>query len=470
MIGCYARVSTLEQAENGNSISEQQDRMQKYCEALGLKIYDMYVDAGFSGSNTNRPALHRLIKDVKSHKIDKVLVYKLDRLSRSQKDTLTLIDDVFLSNGCEFLSMSENFDTASPFGRAMIGILAVFAQLEREQIKERMAMGREARAKQGLYIGSRFIPIGYDYKDGQLVPNEFEKVQIQKIFNDYANGLSPQSICDDLNRSGYSHKYGKWIPHTVTEVLSNKVLAGYVSYAGHWHQGQHEALIAPDLWEKVERMRDKRHSKFYPNRRKGRVDSYLGGFLCCAQCGDYYSKNTKSHVVNGKKYVYKYYTCNTRSLRGKNLSKCQNKHWKVDDLDNLIFDEIRKLSLSPQIDDLSPSSNESVQFAIKDKINALSVQIERLMELYSVGGIPLDSLREKIETANDQKSALESQLDRIKQENRDSLSKEDALHLAKSFDDVLNGGDFETIRNILESLIDHIDLDGENVTIYWTFS
>lgn len=470
MIGCYARVSTMEQAENGNSIIEQQERMQKYCDAYGWKVYDMYVDAGFSGSNTNRPALRRLIKDVESHKVDKVLVYKLDRLSRSQKDTLTLIDDVFLSNGCEFLSMSENFDTSSPFGRAMIGILAVFAQLEREQIKERMAMGREARAKQGLYIGSRFIPIGYDYKDGQLVPNEFEKVQIQKIFNDYANGLSPQMICEDLNQSGFSHKYGKWLTPTVAEVLSSKVLAGYVSYAGKWHKGQHEPIIDHDLWERVERMREQRHSKFYQNRKKGRVDSFLGGLLCCAQCGDYYSKNTKTNVVNGKKYVYKYYTCNTRSLRGKNLSKCQNKHWKMDELETVIFDEIRKLSLSPQIDDLSHTNNSSIQFAIGDKINALSAQIDRLMELFSVGGIPLDSLKEKIETINNQKSALETQLERIKAESKEILSKNEAFNLASTFDEILNDGDFSQIRNVLESLIDHIDLDGENVTIYWTFS
>ena len=145
--------------------------MRKYCQAMNWAIYDVYTDGGYSGVNMERPALKKLISDVKDHKIDKVLVYKLDRLSRSQKDTLMLIEDVFLANGCDFVSMSENFDTATPLGRAMIGILAVFAQLEREQIKERMNMGKEARAKLGKYKGGGKLPIGYDYVDGKLTIN-----------------------------------------------------------------------------------------------------------------------------------------------------------------------------------------------------------------------------------------------------------------------------------------------------------
>ena len=181
------RVSTQEHAANGYSIDEQIERMKKYCEAMNWTVYKVYTDAGYSGANTDRPALKQMIKDIKRGKIDKVLVYKLDRLSRSQKDTLELIEDVFLANNVDFVSMNENFDTSTAFGRAMIGILAVFAQLEREQIKERMAMGREARAKEGKFHGSCMIPIGYDYTDGKLVTNEFEKIQIQKIFQMYAS-------------------------------------------------------------------------------------------------------------------------------------------------------------------------------------------------------------------------------------------------------------------------------------------
>ena len=113
------------------------------------------------------------------HSFDKVVVYKLDRLSRSQRDTLTLLEEIFNANSVDFVSMSENFDTSTPFGRATIGILAVFAQLEREQIKERMSMGRDARAKSGGWMGSYHIPIGYDYLDGKLQINPYEAMQIR---------------------------------------------------------------------------------------------------------------------------------------------------------------------------------------------------------------------------------------------------------------------------------------------------
>ncbi len=203
-----ARVSTQEQALNGHSIGEQVERMNAYCKAMGWTVYDEYIDAGYSGSNTDRPALQRMISDIHEGRIDKVLVYKLDRLSRSQKDTLELIEDEFLAAGVDFVSISENFDTTTPFGRAMIGILAVFAQLEREQIKERMAMGRLARAKEGRYSGQDRIPIGYDYIDGMLVPNLYEASLVEQVFRLYVEGLSPKGIMNRLNAEGRTHRYG----------------------------------------------------------------------------------------------------------------------------------------------------------------------------------------------------------------------------------------------------------------------
>lgn len=154
VVALYIRVSTQEQASEGYSIDEQRERLVKYAEAQSWSVYRVYSDPGFSGGSLERPGLRSLILDVNAGKVNKVVVYKLDRLSRSQKDTLYLIEDVFLPASVDFVSMTENFDTGTPLGRAMIGILSVFAQLEREQIKERMSLGREGRAKSGLFHGS----------------------------------------------------------------------------------------------------------------------------------------------------------------------------------------------------------------------------------------------------------------------------------------------------------------------------
>lgn len=146
-VAIYVRVSTQEQANEGYSIDSQIDRLNSYCKARDWAVHKIYKDAGFSGANIERPALNELMRDIKDKRVNLVLVFKLDRLSRSQKDTLYLIEDVFLKNDVDFVSISENFDTSTAFGRAMIGILSVFAQLEREQIRERTSIGRKERAK-----------------------------------------------------------------------------------------------------------------------------------------------------------------------------------------------------------------------------------------------------------------------------------------------------------------------------------
>ena len=132
---CYVRVSTENQLEN-YSIEEQTKRLEAYCLAKGWTIPEVYTDGGFSGGNTNRPALQMMLHDLHSNIAQAVVVYKLDRLSRSQKDTLMLIEDEFLANHVDFISVNENFDTSTPFDRAMIGMLSVFAQLEKDQIVE----------------------------------------------------------------------------------------------------------------------------------------------------------------------------------------------------------------------------------------------------------------------------------------------------------------------------------------------
>jgi site-specific DNA recombinase len=156
----YIRVSTIEQAEEGYSLGEQEERLIKYCEAMGWEVIKVYIDPGYSGGNMERPGLKEMISEIENGNADIVLVDKLDRLSRSQFDTLYMIQKIFMPNDCAFVSRAEAFDTSTPFGRAMIGILAVFAELERERIRERMKEGKAGRAKEGKYRGGAYYPTG----------------------------------------------------------------------------------------------------------------------------------------------------------------------------------------------------------------------------------------------------------------------------------------------------------------------
>lgn len=468
MIALYPRVSTQEQAENGHSIDEQTERMKKYCEAMGWKEIKVYTDAGFSGGNTNRPALQQLIKDVEAGKIERVLVYKLDRLSRSQLDTLYLIEKVFLANNCDFVSMSENFDTGTPLGRAMIGILAVFAQLEREQIKERMKMGKEARAKQGKFHGSAQVPIGYDYKDGELVTNEFEKAQIIQIFEQYAAGVLPPKIAENLNAAGMIQKNGKWLPYTVRAILDRRTYLGETYFGGQWYKGTHEPFISEELFNRVQTLRRQRaedHARH--NRRSGKANSYLGGFLYCSECGAKYIRVIHYYK---KEPRYLLYECNNRTQKNKIYNTnphCKNKIWNAAELEAIVFGEIKKLATEAAPSTARKKSNRGA--AIEKELAEITKRIERLVDLYADGNVPRATLDARIHALNDQREKLAAELDSLAAERTKKTTFDAALPVARGFGAILEQGNFDEIRATIGALIERIDIDGEDITIQWRF-
>lgn len=475
MVALYCRVSTQEQAINGHSLNEQMERLQKYSEAMCWQVCKVYSDAGFSGATIDRPALQELIRDAKSRRIDKILVYKLDRLSRSQKNTLFLIEDIFIANSVDFISISENFDTSTSLGRAMIGILAVFAQLEREQIKERMKMGHEARAKEGLYNGGRQTPTGYNYAEGQLIPDAYEAIQVKEIYKLALEGKPASKIADSLNEKGFMHKCGKWSENTVKSVLKSRLYIGEIRYGGKWYQGKHEPLITKEVFDKVSAIIENRSEAFLRyNRRAGKSTTYLGGLLICGCCGAKYAKLTSDSMQNGKLYKYSYYACNSQTRRRDYLVKdpnCRNRRWKMECLDEIIFNEIKKLSLEPEELNREYQQTDDNQLnVIKTEIKKISEKISRLLDLYSDGKTPLDVLQDKIEELNNQKLSLEEEVSTIENASISRLSRKAANEISITFSEIISNGDLDEIKTIIESLIEKIELDGDSVRIFWKFS
>lgn len=480
MVACYTRVSTAEQVNEGFSLDEQAEKLQKYCSAMGWDVFDVYIDGGFSGANMNRPALEKLIKDVEAHKVEKVVVWKLDRLSRSQKDTLYLIEDVFLKNNCDFVSMNENFDTSTPFGRAMIGILAVFSQLEREQIKERMQMGKDAKAKLGLYHGYNNVPIGYKYIDGLLQVDQNESKLVQKIFEMYSQGHSLSSITKYLNNAGlYPHYGNPWSRKVMRHLVSSKVYIGMIPHRGQWLEGVHEPIISRELWDECERLRKQNtDAKKKINPINGQASAYLTGLIFCKHCGARYGKLTKMRNLKktGQTQYFKY-CCNSRAKRTKCLVKdpnCKNKIWKMEELDAIIFSEIEKLALDPQYfeEKIEPAKKESnLKAQNLEQIAKLEKQISKLMDLYSIGEMPLEMLQSKINDLHEQKTRLENLMfiEEQELEKNKALPKSVAKEKIASFGSVLSDGSFADVRALLFLLIEKIELDNENVTIFWNF-
>ena len=479
VIAIYIRVSTQEQASEGYSIGEQEARLTKYADAHNWIVFKVYSDPGYSGAKMDRPGLKDLIQDVKAGKIKKVLVYKLDRLSRSQKDTLYLIEDVFIPNEVDFVSMTENLDTGTPFGRAMIGILSVFAQLEREQIRERMQLGADARAKDGYYHGGAYAPIGYDYVEGELTINEYEALQIRKIYELAETGIPIYSVYKYMRNHGYKHKYGSWTDSSIRSALTSIVYSGRITWKGKTYPGRHEAIIDPDRFDRMVEYLDNRDlGKFkkHPFQRT----TLLGGIIFCGNCGArYYCKQNTVKRHKGTPEDAKpnrYYTCYSRGKSSKRLIKdpnCRNKNYNVKDLDSIILREIEKLALDNSyfvsvIEENKQEDHSGDHKIIEDRIKEIDKQIGKLVELYQVSGIDFNMINEKIQALNEEKNSLTYNLD-----NEDTVTPDlpiqEAKQLLNTFPEILAKADPDELRDIVHSLIDGIIINGEDLEIHWKF-
>lgn len=471
-VAIYPRVSSAESAKEGYSIGEQTERLTKYCEAMGWTVYKAYTDPGYSGASLDRPGLQELIKDVKAGKVDKVVVYKLDRLSRSQKDTLYLIEDVFLKNNTDFVSITESFDTSSSFGIAMVGILAVFAQLERSKIAERMIMGREARAKKGLYSMGQHVLIGYDYIDGLLEVNSYEKMLVNEVFDLFVAGTQVRTISELMNKKGMTHRYGDWNDLTVKRLLANRHYIGEVKYQNIWYPGVHTPIVDIGKFNKAQEILKYRRDSYQSSNTHS---SYLGGLIWCKRCGARYHPKGGKRRKDGT--VLKKYWCYSRSKRMPSMIKdptCKNKTFLFEELEEAVFNEIRKLSFDPDYlteirEERSDSGDDKIAL-IQKEIAELSELISGYMDLYPLKKLTLQEVDAKIEPLADRREKLEDELAALLDEEDETLlSADDAIEIVKSFDDILERGDFDEIRKTLETLIERIDIDGDVLYIRWNF-
>lgn len=469
----YVRVSTNRQAEEGYSIPQQIERLKKYCEAMGWILVKIYTDDGYSGGDLERPAMKQMIAEIEKGNADIVLVDKLDRLSRSQFDTLYMIQKVFDPNNVGFVSRAESFDTSTPFGKAMVGILAVFAELERSRIKERMADGKEGRAKEGKYKGGGKPSIGYDYNPttGGLEINEFEAMMIRELFDLVIARTPIRSISTIFNKKGYKTKYGDWNDTTVRYAVTNKVYLGKIRHKGVWYEGLHDGIIPDGIFAKAQEIMEERkitNERYKPSKR---YNSPLGGLIWCKNCNTKYAWRLNGKNKDGTKRAY--YMCYSRCKADPKLvvdPNCKNKNYRDFVLEDIIFNEIRKLKTdSSYFNDLRDSVDNTPKIElIKKRIADVDTQISRMMDLYAIGKIDINSITAKIEPLNEEKTKLEKELESLEIEIP-SIEKETILDLVGIFEGVLAEGDNIKLHDVIAELIDYIEIDGEDIRINWNF-
>lgn len=399
-----------------------------------------------------------MLLDIRLGKIHTVIVYKLDRLSRSQKDTLTLIEDEFISNDVDFISVNENFDTSTPFGRAMIGMLSVFAQLEKDQITERMQTGKRARARAGYYCGAKPHPIGYDYVDGLLKVNPYEAMMVREIFQKFLDGMSTHAISIYI-----TEKYRPTASSHVYRILNNPIYIGLIKYDDELFKGIHEPIIPEVQFNEVKRLLNSRKGTYRKSFEKYpfRAEHLLTGVLRCGQCGSRYC------AVRGKYYCYSRSKTNKKYILDPN---CKNDYWPIEELDKLVISSIQQLLQNKALlnETLAESAPRQTKYdfgAAEQRLKEVQAQIARLLDLYQVGDIPMENIKERLSKLSAERDSIITSMDEAKDNSSDKRTK--FLDVLSRFQEEFDDAPIDAKRLYVSTLIDSITLDGREVRIKW---
>lgn len=459
----YIRVSTTRQDLEGYSIPMQKERMIAFCKAKGWVVAGVYIDPGFSGASLDRPGMDALIAAANEGKGDVILVYKLDRLSRSQRDVLYLLEDVFEPNGLDFVSMQESFDTSTVYGKAMLGILSVFAQMERSTIAERTMMGRVGRAEKGYWHGGGTAPIAYDYIDGELVVNEEEAAQVRDVYDMYAAGFSVSEISRRMD--GRRTKHGDWShTSTVGNVLDNPLYAGIVHFDGVQGPGRHTPLVSSGLDRKVKA----RRSRLLRVEAAGDSAFLLTSMIYCESCGARYFPNKRP---NGRVV----YSCHSRAKKNKKMVRdpnCKAPHIPVEDLDAMVVFEVMNLAANPaQVDVLikkeAAGDGGSGDAGVSEELRRLDGEIGRLMDLLQHDQVAsVGDIAERISMVHAERMKLDPGEREITQRSYDGEMAKGLLYDVRY---VWSSLDVRSRRAYLLQLLDGVHISGGGIRVSWSF-
>lgn len=457
MIALYCRVSTDEQAQQGYSIDHQKERLEAYCKSQGWTEYQFYVDDGFTGTNMDRPALKRMIRHIEQGRIDTVVVYKLDRLGRKQKDVLFLLEDIFETHGVVFKSATEPFDTSTPLGKAMLGILAVFAQLERDTIVERVTAGRRQRVRRGLWHGGP-VPFGYRWnKEKQvleIVPEEAEL--IREAFSRLLRGHSYLSISEWLESKTNARIF---YHNTVRDMFQRPVYAGYFNNAGVLVKGNHEAIIDMETFERAQKEIQRRKDGAPP------VGEYfLTGLLKCGVCGGPVIHITRRGGWKHRNTIYHYYACKAQHVRQRDKNNnCSLGYHRMADVDEWVSNKIKQIAVNP--DEIKKemekqviaSDEQTIIFEQLEKaLEEVNRKLDRWYTAFEQGAIDPAQLKSRIDALEAEKRKILDRLSEI-----DDVSPTDMNNFIEEIRTIGEAWDHMTVeeqKEVLRAVIDHIIL------------
>ncbi len=492
----YTRKSSDEGLEQDfNSLDAQREAGESFVasqRAEGWRcVPTRYDDGGFTGGNMERPALRQLMADIEAGLVDCVVVYKVDRLSRSLLDFARMME-VFEQHGVSFVSVTQQFNTANSMGRLMLNILLSFAQFEREIISERTRDKIAAAKRKGMWGGGRPI-LGYDIEarpgGNRLVINEGEAARVRRSFELYLECGSVSQTIHRLDEMAWTNK--AWTtkggrpmggrPFNKSQMfnlLTNVAYLGKVKHKGDSYDGQHQAIIEADLFNRVGQMLKANRS----SNGRGSGNKYgalLKGLVRCKACGaamihHYASDRTKSGAVKH----YRYYVCVRAQKRG--WHECPGPSLPADELENFVVDQIRSLGRD---DALLAEAVRRAQERLRHRVEGLETRRDRLLEELES---QREELRELVESGQERNgsaaraSGLREEIRALSAESRrleaqiaamqDRLLDEDELAGAlEAFDPMWEALTTAERERLVHLLVREVEYDARSEAISVTF-
>lgn len=482
----YTRKSTSEGLDNDfTTLDAQREAAQNYIASQKgegwLALPDKYDDGGFTGANIERPAIRKLLEDIKAQKIDCVVVYKVDRLSRSLTDFAKMLE-LFEQHNVTFVSVTQHFNTNNSMGRLTLNILLSFAQFEREIISERTKDKMAAARKKGKWLGGRAI-LGYDVEkeSKKLKINEKEAELVREIFDLYVRERSALSTANILNEKGYTTKrqprrsgafYGgkKFNKPDINFILNNVLYTGKVRYAGQIYDGVHEAIISEATFNKAQEVMAANRV-----RRTGAKNSQFVGLLRhllrCKHCNKIMFPTYASKDKGSKKY--RYYVCSGAQKRG--YKECPTRSVNAQAIEDAVINNLKTIAAS------TPEQIKRIA-GLKDQLELESALIEKEQQELNKGvemlvgkikelkdALPGKSNEKEVASLQEKLKELEQQLSvlhiRKTELNEQMITKEE---LQKAM--VINSPIWDTLflqekKRVIDYLVKEIDYDGLNGTL-----
>lgn len=476
----YCRKSTQAGLElEFNSIDAQREAGEAYVAKMagtGWKLLpDHYDDGGYSGGNTDRPALQRLLKDIEAGRIDCVLTYKVDRLGRSMPDLINILG-FFKEHEVMFVSVTQSFDTSTSMGQLMLNLLMSFSQFERDMVSERTRDKIAATRRKGMWTGGMPI-LGYDVVDKKLVINDSEAEQVQQIFELYLERGSLIATCEELNHRGWTTK--TWttrkgdrrggLPFQKNRLhhsLTNVVYIGKIRYKDEVHEGEHPGIVDSDLFRRVQEMLSGNGPGGSSVRNQH--PALLRGILRCAACNcgmthTYTSKGTRR---------YRYYVCNKAQQRG--WKECPKPSVSAAEIERFVVDEIRSIGRDPAliaatVAETRRQADEAIQRLKRERAALERLRRDDVAEVGRLGGAE-EGVRITMEERHAQAVGRLAEINVELQPLIASAPTEDQVAAALAqFDHVWEVLSPREQTKVIEQLVERVEFDGSNGQIQISF-